>query len=374
MSDIQGTSFDSLEQNEAKGRAKLIKVLFVVMIVCLVIETGFAIYFISTNDLIFSIPQYIFRRLLLPTAINVCAYITSVSINSGKASGRMKNCVISISIMAMAGVVSFFHSYFIPLWSISVLGIFFCTIFHDRLLHSFSIIIGAFFVCGACVSHIHDYPDELGISVQFLFVSLAVVVLSGVISRIMLDYSSDMFFASQEYATGEMRYRSGYERDALTKVSSRALLEEKSVEMLKRASIINPICIAIVDIDNFKHINDTYGHENGDIVLKKLGEIMLSIEDKHVVVGRFGGEEFVFVFENGITSPNKDKIDELRRLFAQVEFDFMDEKVSFSGGFAVIEEAISYERAVSLADKALYFSKRNGKNRITEYTTSSSEV
>ena len=101
-----------------------------------------------------------------------------------------------------------------------------------------------------------------------------------------------------EITENSIKYKAGYEFDALTGVYSRGHLEEEANKVFSMTNNYAHIGVAMLDIDNFKAVNDTYGHDNGDVVLKKLGEYLLRFNTRESFCGRYGGEEFVIVFRN----------------------------------------------------------------------------
>jgi len=128
--------------------------------------------------------------------------------------------------------------------------------------------------------------------------------------------------------------------------------------------------IALLDIDHFKKVNDNYGHDAGDIVLRQLGELLVKdFEDEktnHSLVARYGGEEFCFL----IAAKDKQQIeDKFSLLLKKIEGDrfILDDgyelQVTASVGLFT-GEADNLESALSLADKALYQAKENGRNQV----------
>ncbi|MBZ4643877.1 MAG: hypothetical protein JG767_1486 [Deferribacteraceae bacterium] len=126
--------------------------------------------------------------------------------------------------------------------------------------------------------------------------------------------------------------------------------------------------VAILDLDFFKKVNDTYGHLKGDEVLRKFAEEIKHSIRKDDFPCRYGGEEFTVLFPK-IDKYEAEKIlERLRNNFAKVEFSSNDKtfKVTFSAGISEINENIESASALlKNADTALYFSKHNGRNRTT---------
>lgn len=126
-----------------------------------------------------------------------------------------------------------------------------------------------------------------------------------------------------------------------------------------------------VDIDNFKLVNDTFGHQKGDEVLLYLARRLGKIAGKDGIAGRIGGDEFlVYLPANGQLSPIKDYADEICNVFAsQTEFELADIPVSCSVGISVYpQDGMEYEGLLYKADQALYDAKRYGKCQYAFYS------
>jgi len=163
-------------------------------------------------------------------------------------------------------------------------------------------------------------------------------------------------------------------RDPLTGLPNRLAYEERiSVEINRTRRKNEPFCLAMWDIDHFKKVNDTYGHEAGDRVLKFLSKIVRTRVRKVDMFARIGGEEFVLLMPDtpieGALILNND----LRRSIENSEFHYQGSPcpITSSVGIAVFEEYDTAEQILNKADKALYQSKREGRNRCTAYKHSS---
>lgn len=159
-------------------------------------------------------------------------------------------------------------------------------------------------------------------------------------------------------------------KDGLTGTYNHTLLVElfqKEFEKSKRNK--KNLSFAMIDIDFFKKINDTYGHLAGDEVLREVSKILLESVRTSDIVGRYGGEEFGIVFPEA----NKDEIydicERIRSNIESVNFIIFNEKkikVTISIGICsiIINRDIESEEIIKRADEALYNAKRNGRNRI----------
>lgn len=124
-----------------------------------------------------------------------------------------------------------------------------------------------------------------------------------------------------------------------------------------------------MDIDHFKDVNDKYGHEAGDIVLKDIANLMLNFFRKTDICCRYGGEEMLIILYDSNIDNALDKIELFRKNIANLKFSFV-ELFSVTASFGISEFPKDGEDAESLikaADAALYQSKNNGRNRVTVF-------
>ncbi|MGC8588391.1 MAG: GGDEF domain-containing protein, partial [Hydrogenobaculum sp.] len=125
--------------------------------------------------------------------------------------------------------------------------------------------------------------------------------------------------------------------------------------------------LCLFDIDDFKKINDTYGHSVGDKAIKELGEVVLKNIRRADVAFRWGGEEFLILFTHTHVNEAKRACEKLLNKIREAEIKEGENTIKFTVSMGITElkdEDDSIEKAIDRADKALYNAKRNGKNRI----------
>lgn len=125
--------------------------------------------------------------------------------------------------------------------------------------------------------------------------------------------------------------------------------------------------VVLCDIDNFKMINDRYGHKTGDRILKDVTNLLISNCNYGDIVCRYGGDEFLIIFKNSDELLIKRKMEVIRDIIYSSN-QIPNFKVSFSVGISKYEYDKSLDDAINEADKALYVSKSFGKNVITCYS------
>ncbi|QYJ85298.1 sensor domain-containing diguanylate cyclase [Shewanella mesophila] len=152
--------------------------------------------------------------------------------------------------------------------------------------------------------------------------------------------------------------------DPLTSIANRRSFEvELTKEILRSKRYNHPLSLAIFDIDLFKNINDTYGHNKGDLILQKLCRLVSKNIREQDCFARWGGEEFVIIFPE-ITLENALEVTEkLRSTISQYEFE-PNLYISCSFGVTECNSTDSIEAVFQRIDNSLYQAKRNGRNRI----------
>lgn len=151
--------------------------------------------------------------------------------------------------------------------------------------------------------------------------------------------------------------------DGLTQLYNHKTIFEKLEVEISRAKRYNlELSILMLDIDKFKNINDNYGHQKGDYVIKTVAKILKETVRETDICGRYGGEEFLVILSN--TAINDAKIISERIRKNIQKYDFEGIQVTISGGISEFndEEALAL---VHKADKFLYVSKETGRNMIS---------
>lgn len=156
--------------------------------------------------------------------------------------------------------------------------------------------------------------------------------------------------------------------DPLTKLQNRRGMIthiEKFVEKMG-AGNQSLLTICIGDIDFFKHINDTYGHDAGDYVLETLAKIMNEFMEGKGMVARWGGEEFLFSLEGINGDYGFEEISKLLHLVERYEFSFEGTplKVTMTFGIEEYDDNVGIDCVISKADEKLYMGKTQGRNRV----------
>ena len=154
-------------------------------------------------------------------------------------------------------------------------------------------------------------------------------------------------------------------RDALTRLHNRRYFFENAETFISSVrGAGGEYCVAMLDIDHFKRVNDTYGHDAGDEVIKAVAAHILAHFAKDAITSRFGGEEFCVLFKTGPDATAADRLEALRRAIGQcvVPASGEDVRVTVSTGYCCEPEPLP--AMLKLADNRLYAAKEGGRDRV----------
>ncbi len=183
-----------------------------------------------------------------------------------------------------------------------------------------------------------------------------------------------LLVAQASIALGSAIHRGLASVDKLTQLYNRTFLQKRMKEELEFCNRqLLPLSLLMIDIDHFKSINDTYGHQEGDMVLKKIAQLISKCVRLTDICARFGGEEFVIVLP-GIEEIDNDKFsiaEKLRLGVGNSDFVVLGDKhikVTISVGVTVRrcpeDKGLGMDELIERADKLLYKAKEEGRNRV----------
>ena len=158
--------------------------------------------------------------------------------------------------------------------------------------------------------------------------------------------------------------------DPLTKIYNKGYLDEALEAECKRARALHTeLSLLFLDLDHFKKINDTYGHDAGDFVLREFTQLVRPLLPKPKdVFARFGGEEFVILLSHTSLQAAQSFAESLRAAIQAHQFVYEGKRIQVTASFGVAEMTATISTPQSLikhADQALYRSKQEGRNRVT---------
>jgi diguanylate cyclase (GGDEF)-like protein len=176
----------------------------------------------------------------------------------------------------------------------------------------------------------------------------------------------------------QYRLRQAGLTDPLTALNNRRFFEQRLVEEFDRARRTRrPLCCLMIDIDFFKQVNDSYGHQVGDKVLQRVSQTMVEQMRRTDVLARYGGEEFIVLLPETLATTAMDVAERLRARVAS-ELIVLDDggelSITVSIGLSVLDSSTSEQDTpktlVAYADQALYKAKHGGRNRVEQEVAS----
>ncbi len=208
-----------------------------------------------------------------------------------------------------------------------------------------------------------DFKMELLSFLMFLLLSIWFAVIAGYFHNLRKNLKKAM----NELKEANQRLEELATRDELTKIDNRRSILEFFYHQAKMCKRYNQsLSIVIGDIDWFKNINDTYGHNTGDEVLKAVAKILKGCLRDTDRIGRFGGEEFLVVLPNTDKAGARAWAERARELLESKDFNALakGDRVTMSFGVAEVKDCNDPDTSIVEADKALYRAKREGRNRV----------
>lgn len=206
------------------------------------------------------------------------------------------------------------------------------------------------------------YQQQPASSYSFgLVLNLAIVSLGHVV--MFRFYEGTRADAYQNLASSHAQIKRLAQTDRLTNLYNREKFELRFSELLADDSpTSNELCIALIDIDHFKLINDQHGHLTGDRVLKFIADHLKSQMREQDLLARWGGEEFVVLMENTNIQQAAQLAERLRKYIESLEVE--THKLTISIGLAGGNKSASLQDVLSRADGALYKAKQSGRNQL----------
>lgn len=217
--------------------------------------------------------------------------------------------------------------------------------------------------------------NDLNISKQkrlrsvYLFILIVSIILLILLFIIIIVLSSKYKMKKEHSIDMEKMAKT----DPLTQLPNRrAVLDRISYEAVRFKRNSEPFAIIISDIDNFKNVNDKYGHDAGDKVLITLSNLINKTIRKQDICARWGGEEFLFLLPGTDNKGSKIITEKIRRKIEKEKIEYKGSIISITMTFGIcsFSKSITTDECISRADKALYEGKKSGKNRIVSYKKS----
>lgn len=223
------------------------------------------------------------------------------------------------------------------------------------------------------IQHLQQTATMLAESVYAAYWILTIIVIFFAIFgyQAFLHWSDSLKRTAQELRTTNATLELLSRTDPLTGLFNRRTWEQLiDMEFQQAVKTARPGTLILMDVDNFKFINDTYGHPAGDEVLRDIAGILKQQKRNTDIAGRYGGEEFILILPNTDRDEALKLAERLRCLFEKSRITIDQQTIQFtiSLGLATIDDTVGDHRAwLAQADQALYQAKRGGRNNTVFY-------
>ncbi len=198
---------------------------------------------------------------------------------------------------------------------------------------------------------------------NLLFITNFALLVVGILANAVVDEDGGVAVMVLQEKASYLQHLA--ETDALTNLPNRrSMLQLLEASLKQSRQTGEPLCVVMCDIDDFKYINDTYGHASGDFVLKMIAETITEYLGDTEIVCRWGGEEFLLLLENTSLAQAKEIVNGLRRAVETTPFVYCGRilAVTMTMGITQCWEGASVLELVEQADMLMYAGKRRGKN------------
>lgn len=304
---------------------------------------------------------FLLKYVLAPSLYNGAVVLIATFFMRGRLPERRKIYGISLLTAAMAFGVYTFHSTFPSLYVIFAIPMVVTVIYGDRRLTT---IVSAVCLIGKAVSDLFLFWDpsrksvlaSTGTTTNFC-VSLLLIVLFYFICWLLLNTEQAKNNVSLNLEQERLRYQKRSMTDALTQVGNRLALRS-AFQSMEEQQHQYTFYLAMMDLDAFKQLNDTFGHNQGDQYLRALGLVLLDLSSQQIQPFRFGGDEFCILFSGLSLVEVRDLCQKLQDDFAKAEIHRRCQAVTISVGIAEYRPGEKPSLLLERADRALYQAKQ----------------
>ncbi len=347
-----------------KWRKMLIKHCIIIACIVFVSEITFLLFYYEAGLTFRPLPLIVFRYLIFPSIVNFSAIIAGrFIIYSTKYKENTKNYTAILVLCILCACVECVHYRFPAVMCSFCVPIFLTILFQNKKMARLVHLISYFFIIlSGIIANLGVRRDDPRLIFDCV-VAAIIIVCSYIVSIILIKYEKQRAEDIKVCHSKQTELSEQLKHDLLTGLYNyNAFIE---ILNLKYSDSDNRLQLAVIDLDDFKYINDTYGHIQGNEVLIYIS-YLLKIHTSNIgYPARYGGEEFVVLLPDITTEEAYNIIERVRREFYEHNFKFSKGmKFTFSCGLAENEGKVtSHKEFFHNADQAMYIAKKSGKNK-----------
>ena len=356
-----------------KWKKLLMRMNMIFIIVIASVEIGMYRYLDSIGKVWCSWKYYSMFYVVFPFLINSLAWsIGMIFLKTEKLPPAKRYMVPIVCMSVICFSMVYFHCVFYVLFSIFGVPIILSGMFGSRKMTIYVGILNmSLFWLAVLLPHPEAEYDTMLLPSN-IFLAFLLLIMIFFITNIVIEYNRGVMENLQDTYKSKEEFRKRLWSDMQTGILNHyayTKLAEEGIQRYKDHS--ESFTAAMLDIDYFKKVNDTYGHGAGDIVLKDLAQYLLKeLRNYPASVCRYGGEEFMVLFSGMREVESYYIMERIRKGFEKIVHDFGETSCSatFSCGIMECSDDVNSERDLfERVDQALYAAKRNGRNQCVKY-------
>ena len=308
---------------------------------------------------------YLWLGVLLPFFINFTAHFAARYVNHSKSySKNTKNSAVIYAALTTSCMLALLHRNYITTACTFSFPIVLSGAFCDKKLLRRTLYISLLCLAAVTIS----LCCTKKIDVTFILNQIVVYginIISYLSALLTVDFTQSNFSIIHNQYLDNRRLWHSVRRDQMTGLYNHVTFFselESAVRNFRMNAV--PFCLAMLDIDDFKKLNDTYGHDNGDEVILTLTQTMKSCCEAKDKVFRYGGEEFAILFIGKNMDSAKRISENILTAFSNSKYKFAQIRTTFSCGIVQCSNTSTKEELFNKADTLMYEAKQSGKNKI----------
>lgn len=318
--------------------------------------------------------SYLWVAVILPIIINITTHsVARHIINKSNVSRQAKNSTIIFAALITSFVVSIIHKEYLVTSCSFIFPMILSSMFNNKKLLNASFLASLLILF--CVRLAFAIDDSLTLTINLNLLALCgfsfIAYICGIIS---INFSKNNYATIKSQAKQNLQLIEHLSRDSMTGLYNHKSFYSQLDKKINSIENNEPLCVAVIDVDDFKNINDTYGHFCGDTVLIYLADLIKSQSATIGTAFRYGGEEFAIIFSGTNSTKACLIVENILHDFRNHIFHFAQQSITFSAGIAEYKSGDTSDMLFEKADRTLYTAKCIGKNCVLKTTSSNTEA
>ena len=352
-----------------KWRRKMLKSYFTAIAMLFLAEIGIYLFMSSPKiGMINRGVDYWLSYILLPSSINLVTTLATRAIVYSGMRDRIKNLAVIFCLVIYCFVTATFHGFFLMTSTTFVLPVAVSVMFDDIHVVKFASITSAVgMILSLFTAGLYDGTWTLAQRWGYTGVtSLIFIMVFHTICCVLIRYGEEKKEVMQHNAMLNEEMRQALKIDSMTGLYNHTEFYRRLDSYCRQyGKQKNRLAVAVLDVDHFKRVNDTYGHENGDAVLIQIAAVLKKTCCQTGHAFRYGGEEFAVIFRHETEWEVLEIMERVRTAVNALRFESMpDAKIGISCGiYEYMGGTMDAQEIFARADKALYSAKQTGRNQ-----------